>query len=258
MKRTTPLLALLLAIAMPVSVIAQPRVIGDLTQGALLGEIRDTAQLQDDFSKQHALLAQAGTRLGLSKADFGEVQDDIAHGRARYVEIPRRLDGMAGAHDGRAFAVHDVVIPPHVYGWEVDLERQDRLVRVFMPNRCGNMSYLIVPRRQILAAAMPYHLSTPAPKTVAPAAQPAAPVIAAEAAPTPQPVAFAPVAPVTPAVVAPAAHHFALLPWLALGLIGVALMHGGGGSIGTGPVPAAPVPTPAPLHTICPTAAVHR
>ena len=251
MKRTTPLLALLLAIATPVSVIAQPRVIGDLTQGALLGEIRDTAQLQTDFSEQHELLAQASTKLGLSQSDFHQVADAVAHGQARYVEIPRHLTGMAGAHHGRAFAVHDIVIPAHVYGWEVDIEHSNGIVRVFMPNRCGNMSYLLVPRRQQLAAAMPYHVSTPAP--VALAAAPA-PTPAPQYTATPAPVAFAPVAPV--AVAAPAAHHFALLPWLALGLIGIALLHGGGGSVST--APPAMVPTPAPLHTICPTPAIHR
>lgn len=244
MKRSTPLLALLLAIVTPVSVIAQPRVIGDLTQGALLGSIRDTAQLQTDFSQQHELLAQASTKLGLSSADFSEVSYDIAHGQARYVEIPRHLTGMAGAHNGHAFAVHDIVIPRHVYGWEVDLERPNGIVRVFMPNRCGNMSYLLVPHRQTLAAAMPYHVTPPVAQTLA-----AAPSPAPEITEAPAPVAYAPVA---PAVVAPVAHHFALLPWLALGLIGIALIHGGGGSIGT--TPPAVVPTPAPLHTICPPA----
>ena len=255
MKRVTPLLALLLAAITPISVIAQPRVIGDLSEGALLGEIRDTAQLQNDFTEQHDLLAQASQQLGLSRSDFAEVQQDVARGRARYVEIPRHLNGMAGQHDGHAFAVHDIVIPARVYGWEVDLERPNGIVRVFMPNRCGNMSYLLVPRRQQLAAAHPYRVSTPAPLALA-AAPIAAPTAAPVVTPTPEAVAIA--APVAPAVVAPASHHFALLPWLALGLIGIALMHGGGGS-STAPVTFAPpaAPTPIPVHTICPTA-IHR
>ncbi|HET9029695.1 MAG TPA: hypothetical protein VFN49_05915 [Candidatus Aquilonibacter sp.] len=257
MKRCSPFLALLLALATTSASVAQPRVIGDLTQGALLGEIRDTAQLQRDFSEQHELLAQASQKLGLSRSDFSEVRADITAGRARYVQIPRRLDGMAGQYHGRAFAVHNIVIPPHVYGWEVDLERPNGIVRVFMPNRCGNMSYLRVPRKQILAAAMPYHLSTPAPAAAPTPAS--APAIAAAPTPlpqfteAPQPVALAPVAPVATT----AAHHFALLPWLALGLIGIALLHGHGGGISTGPpAPAPAVPTPAPVHTICPTAVV--
>ena len=247
MKRTNPLLALLLVAATTSATMAQPRVIGDLSQGALLGQIRDTAQLQNEFSQQHELLAQASEKLGLSRDDFAEIQDDVAQGRARYVEIPRHLTGMAGRHGSVAFAVHDVVIPAHVYGWEVDLERSNGIVRVFMPNRCGNISYLLVPHRQQLAAAMPYHVSTPAPVVAA------APV-AAMPETTPQPVAYAPVAPVVAPAPVAAAHHFALLPWLALGLIGVAFMHGGGGSVTT--VPPVPPAAPVPVHTICPTAII--
>lgn len=248
MKRVAPLLALLLAVALPVSVTAHPRRIADLSEGALLGQIRNTAQLQQDFSAQRPLLADATIRLGLTHRDFVEVASDIANGRARYVEIPRHLDGMAGKYRGRAFAVHDIVIPPHVYGWEVDLQRSSGIVRVFMPNRCGNMSYLVVPRRQILAAAPIPHVVTPSPVTLAAIAAPTPAMLP----PSPAPV-IAMAAPVTPAIVAPAAHHLALLPWLAAGLITAFLTMHHGGSPGT-PGFTAPraVPTPAPIHTVCP------
>ncbi|MBV8639591.1 MAG: hypothetical protein JO322_16045 [Candidatus Eremiobacteraeota bacterium] len=214
------MLALLLAVAVPTSVLARPRVIGDLNNGALLGQISDTATLQNDFTDQRALLAQASRQLGLTPADFAEVANDIAQGRARYVEIPRHLDGMAGQHGGRAFAVHNVVIPAHVYGWEVDLERPAHVVRVFVPNRCGNISYLVVRSHRVVAAA-PDHVTAPIVPPVAVAPSPA-PVLASEATPAPPVLAMTPVAPAP----APAAHHFAVLPWLALGLIGLTLAHG--------------------------------
>lgn len=251
MKPVASLVALLLSFALPTAVIAQPRVIGDLSQGALLGQIQNTAQLQTDFSARHALLADANARLGLTAADFRAVQTAIAQGRARYVEIPRHLDGMAGQYEGHAFAVHNVVIPAHVYGWEVDVTHPYSIVRVFMPNRCGNLSYLRVPRRVV--ASLPEWQPLPAPPRpvaqvlAAPESIPA-PAVAPAPALTPAPVAHIALAPAT---AAPAAvHHFALLPWLALGLIGIALMHGGGSTSPTAPtVPAAPLP----IHTVCPT-----
>jgi hypothetical protein len=253
MKIFTSLLALLLAVAVPVSVVAQPRVIGDLSDGALLGQIRNTAELQTEFSQQHQLLADASIKLGLTPSDFSYVSDEVALGRARYVEIPRHLSGMAGQHEGSPFAVHGVVIPAHVYGWEVDIERPAATLRVFMPNRCGNISYLLVPRpqrvaslppavhRQITAiSAMPAVLATPAPEWLA-----YAPMTASDAAPGAPMVARAP-------------HHFALLPWLALGLLAMALVHGG--SVSTAPPPPvlASAPTPIPVHTICPSALIRR
>lgn len=242
MKSVASLVAIVLCFAVPDAALAQPRVIGDLSQGALLGQIRDTAQLQNDFSSQHTLLAEANTRLGLSPSDFRTVEDAIAHGRARYVEIPRHLDGMAGQYHGRAFAVHNIVIPAHVYGWEVDVNHPTALVRVFMPNRCGNMSYLLVPRRSVVAAAP---IRTPAPLIAA-----APPVVETPLpAPTPMPVAV--VAPVVPVAPAAAVHHFAILPWLALGLIGIAFMHGSHSSSPIG-VPPGVVATPLPIHTVCP------
>ncbi len=248
MKPVAPLLALLLSFAIPLAAIAQPRVIANLSEGALLGQIRNTAQLQRDFSSQSTLLAEANARLGLSQSDFQHVREAVAHGRARYVEIPRHLDGMAGQYQGHAFAVHDVVIPAHIYGWEVDIDQPDALVRVFMPNRCGNLSYLRVPRRSIVAAAP---IPTPAPAVIAPFPAPA-PAFVSPPAPavTPAPVAIAPVVSVAPVV-----HHLAFLPWLALGLLSVALLHHTPG--GSTPIIApVTVATPAPIHTVCPPAAI--
>ncbi len=244
MKHLAALLALFLALALPVDTMAQTRVIGDLSNGALLGQIRDTAQLQNDFATHRPLLAQASLDLGLTSSDFNEVATDIARGRATYVQIPRHLSGMAGQHGGHTFAVHNIVIPQDVYGWEVDLERPTSTVRVFMPNRCGNISYLLIPKHHTVAAT-PYHATTPIAPPVAVAPSPA-PTLAPEATPAAA-VATAPLVPqapeaLAPAPPAPATHHFAVLPWLALGLIGVVFAHG---------VPSIKIPLPH-HHCGCP------
>lgn len=239
----------MLAVAVPATGFAQTRVIGDLSQGALLGEIGSTAQLQNEFSQHGTLIAQASDRLGLSRTDYDEVREDVQDGLARYVELPRHLDGMAGEHGGVAFAVHNVEIPAHVYGWEVDLDRPGGVVRVFVPNTCGNISYVRVPKRRELAALAPVHVAQATPAPIVP--------------PPPVPTA-APVPPAAPQAAPAPAPHTSLWPLLAL--IPIAFVFHGSASvpIGGAPVPPPPssrgpqpfpihsIPIPTPLPTICP------
>ncbi len=240
---------------MPATALAQPHVIADLSEGALLGPIGSTAQLQDDFRANRSLIAGAGNRLGLTAGDMTQVRNAIASGNVRYVVMPHRLDGMAGSYRGRAFAVHDVIVPADVHAWEVDVTEPDATVRVFVPNKCGNVSYVRTPRR-VVAQRYTYVAPRPVAKAVdSPAYAPPAPAFLAQSAPAPE-SDRAPLASVSIAsnAVTPH-HHFAVLPWLALGLIGIALSnHGhGGGAIGTLPVTAnAPHPAPAPAPTPAP------
>jgi hypothetical protein len=138
------------------------------------------------------------------------------------------------------------VIPSSNYGWEVDLQKAHRTTRVFIPNTCGNLSYVNVPKRFRVAAAhyrvppwrtpvaaLPRAVSTPAPAAVA------------TAVPTPE-VTPAPVAIVSPPAAAPASHHLGWLPLLVIPLIAGLSIHGGSRSSAA----------PAPLHTICPTAVI--
>lgn len=248
MRNFSTLIAVALAGAMTATAFAQPRVISNLSDGALMGELQSTAQLQNEFSNNAPLLADATVRLGLTQEEFTAVRRAVINGGARYVELPRHLDGMSGSRNRHAFAVRDVVIPARVYGWEVDLQKPTEVVRVFIPNKCGNISYLRVPKRQAIAAVAPYHevaASTPAPiATEAPL-----PLETPAPAPTPAAVAFVPVAPVAVA----AAHHLAIIPWLlGLGVAAVITHHGGGVNTYSPPgLIKAPVPTP--IVTICPT-----
>jgi hypothetical protein len=258
MRTPAALLAILISVTLPLQAFAATRTIGDLNDGALIGPISSTAQLQQAMRDRQPLIAEAGRDLGLSAADIATVQSRIARGDARYVRIPRHLDGMAGEHGGVAFAVHDIKIPANVYGWEVDLNRPTEVVRVFIPNQCGNISYLRVPRRVV--AMRPYHfvahgiayapkpMATPFPIAAAPAA------FAPVAAPTLAPVAFTPV---THPIVA-AAHHFVFWPFLAAALIGAALSIHGGSSYSAPIVGSVAAPTPAPVASCAPALVLRR
>jgi hypothetical protein len=232
-RKLTSAIAVMLAVAIQTPAFATTHMISDLTQGALLGPLTSSSQLQSEFASNGTLIASAGERLGLTTYDIAAVRDAVHTGTARYVELPRHLDGMAGEHHGHAFAVHDVTIPAHVYGWEIDVDHPDGLVRVFVPNTCGNISYLRVPKRRQLAAVAPYHL----PKPVAYAPTPAP-------SPTPEEVAAVPPAEQP----APPTHRNGFLPFL-MAIPLALLFHSGGGAITIGgpPPPVAP-PIPGRGH----------
>jgi hypothetical protein len=247
------LLCLLLSLVLPVRSLAATHVISQrqLTEGSLLGQVVSSEQLQHAFAAKEPLLARAGRGLGLSHRDFLAVRSAIESGHTRYVEVPRRLNGMAGEHGGVPFVLHDVLIPSNVYGWEVDLSRPDGLIRVFIPNQCGNISVLRVPKRYYVASA--YHVPASAPVL------PAAPRFAARAAhvaPSPRPQAIATTVPVavaappassgSPVPTAGAHHHLGWLPFLLVPVIFAFAGHGG-----TSAAPSI-APTPIPIHTICP------
>ncbi|MBV8491474.1 MAG: hypothetical protein JO199_13185 [Candidatus Eremiobacteraeota bacterium] len=241
MRHSAAALAFALILALPVAGFAQTRYVSDLTQGALLGPVTSSAQLQTEFVRNGALIAQASTRLGLSASEYGEVRDAVALGLAQYVVLPRHLDGMSGEYHGVAFAVHDIDIPAGVHGWEVDVVRPNALVRVFVPNSCGNVSYLIVPRREQLAAA-PRREKAPAPLALWDSANEAAALPnAGEPAPA-EDIAAAP--PIAPAV---ASRSSSFLPMLAM--IPLAFL-GGGGSVSIPIGAAPPVPVPAAHHPV--------
>ena len=154
---------------------------------------------------------------------------------------------MAGQHGGVAFAVHDIEIPANVYGWEVDLNQPHDVVRVFIPNQCGNISYLRVPRRRVAAVA-PYHFKPVAYATPAPIIAAAPIYVVPQAEPTVAPVAFVPAPAPAPAAVS---HHFVFWPFLAAALVGFALSsHGSNSSTPPGTVAPKPVASCAPAAAI--------
>ncbi|MDP9110967.1 MAG: hypothetical protein M3M96_04990, partial [Candidatus Eremiobacteraeota bacterium] len=178
MNAKTALIAALIAVFPASSIAAQPFAVTNFSERPLIGEIASTEQLQKDFAAKQGLIAQAGERLGLSADDMANVRHEIDRGAARYVVLPRHLDGMSGAKRGVAFAHHNVVIPANIHGWEVDLQKPAGTLRVFVPNRCGNVSY-VLERHRVLAAVAPAYVPQAAvayqPPTPAPRADPILP-----------------------------------------------------------------------------------
>lgn len=247
------LLALLLCTALPLPALAQTHVIAELGTAPLIGRVASTQQLQNDVSRQRDIFEAAGLQLGLTPAEFAQFQRQIAQRRLTYVVIPRRLDAMSWRSGGRVHVLHDVLIPANTMGWEVDLREHDRILALFIPNKCGNLSLLRKP------APLLAHAAPPVVKDVAFVATPSpAPTLA----PTPAPAATPAVAP-TPAPYTSLAmstsnapsHHFRAWPLLLLPLIAMLVTHGHSGPAAP-MVPALPAaPTPPPVG--CPTPAPH-
>ena len=247
------LLALLLCTALPMPAIAQTHVIAELGTAPLIGQVASTQQLQSDVSKQRAVFQAAGAGLGLTPAEFVQFSQRIADRQLSYVVIPRHLDAMSWRSGGRVHVLRDVVIPPHTMGWEVDLVEHDRIVALFIPNKCGNLSVLRKPAPHLARTA-------PVETAVAQAPSPApAPTLAPAAAPPSAPATPAPYTTVAMSTPAAPAHHFRAWPLLLLPIIALLASHGHSSPpVGTAPlIPAVPAaPTPAPVAG-CPTPAPH-
>lgn len=259
MKRLRPLLASVLAIALPLPAAAHPHVIAQLGTAPLIGQIASTPQLQNDVSRERRMFESAGTKLGLSPKEYAQFETRIARGELTYVTVPRHLDAMSWSSGGNVYVLHDVVVPAGTKGWEVDLQESDATVALFIPARCGNLSIVRRPRPHIAkvqairtVAAVP----TPVP---APTAAPveSAPAFIPPQAPQTTPPPYESVAQSTPA------HHFRWWPLLLIPVAAI-LFNGHGGStnapaITTSQVPPPPpvAPTPPPLVGCTPPPPAH-
>lgn len=249
MKSLRPLLASVLTLALPLPAFAQPHTIAQLGTAPLIGQITSTSQLKNDVSRQRRLFETAGTKLGLSAAEYAKFSARIAAGNLAYVTIPRHLDAMSWSSGGNVYVLHDVIVPRGTKGWEVDLQENDETVALFVPARCGNLSIVRRTRPHLAKAPAVKAVAAVPPPTPAPSPAPdAAPAFVAPPAPQATPAPYAAVAQSTPS------HHFR---WWPLLLIPIAALlvngHGGSGStpaITTStlpPPPAPPAPTPPPV-----------
>lgn len=241
--------------------LAKPHVIAELGTAPLIGAIDSTSQLQADVSQQRRLFETAGTKLGLTPDEYAQFAARISDRRLAYVTIPRRLDAMTWSSGGRVYVLHDVVIPAQTKGWEIDLQEQHRIVALFIPARCGNLSVLRKPLPALAKAAPAPRVAVEAAATAppqpeqtpAPAVMPAAVALPAAAAATPAPYT-------TVATATPATHHARLWPLLLIPIIALIASHHGGSSVpsvgtttltnppGSATPPPASCPTPAPSH----------
>ena len=204
---------------------AKPTVIAELGSAPLYGTSVSTAQMRERVARNEGRLAAAARELGLTSDQYEEFHSALDDSRVAWTTVPRHLDAMTWRSGETVYALHDVVIPAHVHGWEVDLHRGNKTLALYMPATCGNLSIV---RTSFVPKPKPVALVAPA-RVV--------PVAAAPAAPPPPPppndseTTVAAAEPEYPPVAAvPVSHGFSFLPLLA----GLAAL-GGGGSSGSSP-----------------------
>ncbi|HEX3550193.1 MAG TPA: hypothetical protein VHT53_07460 [Candidatus Elarobacter sp.] len=200
--------------------LAQPIEIATLGRAPLMGQSTNAAELQYNFKHNEALMRQAGMDLGLTGEQYEQFRLALEVGKPNWVTVPRHLDAMTWQSGGRVHVLHDVIIPANQKGVEVDLHAGDRVIALFLPAKCGNLSVI---RRTVPHVATVRNFPVP---HVAAVAQPCGPgmvgstypncsypPVAAEQ-PAPQVAAVTPPIGIPPAAVA---HHgLSLLPLAAL------------------------------------------
>ena len=168
----------------------------------------------NDTHVRSRIYTDAAKKLGLTPKEYEDFRNALLDGKAIYVHLPKRLDGMAGYRNGEVYVVRKAVITtPNVMGWEVSLADG---ARIYVPQLCGNLSLLRTP--VVAHRVVPKHVYTVARRvapTPAPAATPAPPETQVAIQP-PVEVAPAPIAPVAAAVTHSQPWWLLLvpLPWL--------------------------------------------
>ena len=231
---TRPAVAVLLVASMGLPAMAQPIEIATLGRAPLMGQSTNPAELQYNVKKNEALLRRAGMDLGLTTEQYEQFRLALEVGRPNWVTVPRHLDAMTWASGGQVHVLRDVIIPPNQKGVEVDLHSGDKIISLFLPAKCGNLSVI---RRSVPHVATVRNFPVPHVAAVA-APQPCAPGMVGTYYPdcrqvavvTPQPPPE--VAPVVPIPPPPIHHGINLLP---LAAVLPFLFHGGGGGGSTPP-----------------------
>jgi hypothetical protein len=216
---------------------AHPVEIATLGHAPLMGSSTTPAQLKYNIAQNDAILRRAGDDLGITREQYAAFRHAVDTGNSSWVTIPRHLDAMTWANHGHVYVIHDVIIPANQKGIEVDLHQGDKVISLFLPAKCGNLSVI---RRNVphIAAAKIRNFPVPHPYPVVASASVAAgpPAPAASIPPIAPMVAAASVIP-TAAV----AHH-SLLGLIPLAAIIPVITHTGGGTPPT--PPSGPPPCP--------------
>ena len=217
--------------------LARPTVIAELGESPLLGSSTSTAEMRARVARNEGTVSAAAAKIGLTPGEYAQFHAAINSSHVAWVTVPRHLDAMSWQSGGTVYALHDVVIPAGTHGWEIDIRSHDRMLALYMPAKCGNLSLV---RKAVPVIAVRPHptrvaaLKVQPPVEVAPVA--VAPIAIPNDTVVPAPVTVA--AAEFPPVAAPAAHHSLFLAPL---LFGLAALSGGSGS---GPVATLPVGCP--------------
>ena len=218
---TRPIAAAALVLSMTLPAMAQPIEIATLGRAPLMGQSTNAAELQYNFKKNESLMRRAGADLGLTSEQYEQFRLALEVGKPNWVTVPRHLDAMTWASGGQVHVLHDVIIPANQKGVEIDLHSGDKVIALFLPAKCGNLSVI---RRSVPHVAAVRNFPVPHVAAVT-APQPCGPGMVGSYYPNcSTPVALEqPPAPVVAAAIPPAAippppihHGFSLLPLAAL------------------------------------------
>jgi hypothetical protein len=218
--------------------LAKPTVIAELGTAPLLGTSRSTTEMRQLVAHNEGIMSAAAVRLGLTPGEYAQFHAAIDQSHVAWVTVPRHLDAMTWQAGGHVYALHNVIIPKHTNGWEVDVPAaHGAVLALYMPAKCGNLSLVRRPARAIARrVAPPVHVALVAPPPAAPPVQ-----VAYVPPPPPDDVAAPVAAPATEFPPAPAAASKPRFLFLAPLLFGIAALAAGSGS---GPIAAPPVGCP--------------
>jgi hypothetical protein len=219
MWMTRSLAAAALVAAMAAPAMAQPIEIATLGRAPLMGTSTNAAELQSNFRHNEALMRRAGMSLGLTNEQYEQFRLALDVGKPNWVTVPRHLDAMTWASAGQVHVLRDVIIPANQKGVEIDLHSGDKIIALFLPAKCGNLSVI---RRNIPHVAAVRNFPVPHVAAVT-APQPCGPGMEGTAYPDcrqvavvqPPPPVVAAAAPIPPPPV-PVHHGIGLLPLAAL------------------------------------------
>ncbi|MBV8298098.1 MAG: hypothetical protein JO083_00865 [Candidatus Eremiobacteraeota bacterium] len=121
---------------------AQPIEIATLGRAPLMGQSTNPTELKYNVKKNEAVLRQAGMDLGLTTEQYEQFRLALEVGKPNWVTVPRHLDAMTWASNGQVHVLRDVVIPANQKGVEVDLHSGDKIIALFLPAKCGNLSVI--------------------------------------------------------------------------------------------------------------------
>ena len=190
--------------------LAQPIEIATLGRAPVMGQSTNAAELQTNFKQNESIMRQAGDALGLTREQYEQFRLALEVGKPNWVTVPRHLDAMTWASGGRVHVLHDVIIPANQKGVEVDLHSNDKVIALFLPAKCGNLSVI---RRNVPHVAAIRNF--PVPHVAAVSVPPPATQVAAVQPQEPAPIVAAAV-PIPPVPAAAARHGIGLLPLAAL------------------------------------------
>ena len=121
-------------------VLAKTTIIAELGTAPLLGSSTSTAQMRTRIARNERLVSAAAVKIGLDRSEYAAFQAAVASSHVAWVVVPRHLDAMTWQSGGTVYALHDVLIPANVYGWEVDVHSHGRILALYLPAKCGNLS----------------------------------------------------------------------------------------------------------------------